>query len=223
MLLEFSQCNQLIETLWGSRVAKVLHVGAHHGEEAAIYAAHGVQSVMWFEANAALIPTLEANLAQYAMQQYVFAHPLLDENRVVQFHITNNSQASSVFALDRVSHFYPQIVEQEVRDVQAYRLDSLMAGTPSHLPWTDPDFINIDTQGAELPILQGMGTYIDQPSLKGIYLEVNSETLYKGAPVVTEIDAFLAQHGFSRVMTHWTNAAWGDAFYLKTSKINGSL
>lgn len=223
MLIEFSKCCRLIETIFDTPVRKVCHIGAHHGEEAATYHANGVQSVMWFEANEALLPVLRAHVKQYPMEQFILPHPLLDENRLVQLNITNNSQATSVFALDRVTEFYPQIVVEEVREVQGYRLDSLMAKTPAYLPWTDPDFLNIDTQGAELAILKGMGDYLDQASLKGIYLEVNWDTLYKDAPVIGEIDEFLLSHGFVRVMTYWTNAIWGDAFYQRTLKVNGTF
>jgi FkbM family methyltransferase len=221
MLIEFSKCNSLIETIFGTRIKKVCHVGAHHGEEASIYFENGVQSVMWFEANESLLPELRAHVVQYPMEQFILPHPLLDEDRLVQLHVTNNSQATSVFALDRVSEFYPQIVVDEVRPVQGYRLDTLMGRVPPYLPWVDPDFLNFDTQGAELAILKGMGTYLAQPSIKGIYLEVNWDTLYKDAPLIGEIDAFLLTFGFCRVITHWTHAIWGDAFYLKTLKVNG--
>ena len=32
MLIEFSKCNSLIETIFGTRIRKVLHVGARHGD-----------------------------------------------------------------------------------------------------------------------------------------------------------------------------------------------
>jgi hypothetical protein len=85
------------------------------------------------------------------------------------------------------------------------------------LKWHDFDFINIDTQGSELAILQGLGKYLSLDSLKGIYLEVNAEQLYKGIPVIGEIDTYLAQFNFLRCKTVWSNAGWGDALYVKPS------
>jgi hypothetical protein len=55
------------------------------------------------------------------------------------------------------------------------------------------------------------------PSIQYIYTEVNSDYVYKGCCLVTELDEYLAQFGFERVETSWYNdvAGWGDAFYVK--------
>jgi hypothetical protein len=80
---------------------------------------------------------------------------------------------------------------------------------------TEFDFINIDTQGAELAVLRGMGKMLRQLSIKAVYLEVNRSELYQGIPLVRELDAFLLAEDFVRVHTVWTDADWGDALYVK--------
>ena len=215
MLIDFSQCSKLIEILHGDSVKKVYHVGAHIGEEASIYEANGVEQVIWFEANDSLIPTLNWNIQKYNMNQLIIPYALFDENKTMKFNITNNMQSSSLFDLDKHLLYYPQITVSEVKMVQAYRLDALINVTPRYLPWSDFDFINIDTQGAELAVLKGLGSYIDQPSIKGIYIEVNFESLYKEIPLITEIDQFLLLHRFHRMITKSTKDGWGDALYLK--------
>ncbi|MBF0329837.1 MAG: FkbM family methyltransferase [Nitrospirae bacterium] len=216
MLIDFSKCNRLIGALYSKPVKKIYHVGAHIGEEAFIYAANKVEKVVWFEANDSLLQSLSENISKYDIEQFIVPYALFDENKVLKLNVTNNFQSSSVFELDRHSAYYPQIIVSEIKEVQAYRLDSLIEAKQCHLPWIDFDFINIDTQGSELAVLKGLGNYISQQSLKGIFLEVNSESLYKGIPLVSEIDEFLARHSFFRVLTNWTKEGWGDAFYLKS-------
>lgn len=216
MLIDFSQCNRLIEILHGIPVKKIYHIGAHVGEEASIYSDNKVEQVVWFEANESLLPALSKNISKYNMKQFIAPYALFDENKALKFNVTNNFQSSSIFELDKHAIYYPQIVVNEVKDIMAYRLDSLIEVEPCYLPWFDFDFINIDTQGAELAVLKGLGKYISQPSIKGIFLEVNSEPLYKGIPLISEIDAFLSRQSFYRILTKWTNDGWGDAFYIKS-------
>ena len=49
---------------------------------------------------------------------------------------------------------------------------------------------------------------------KAIYLEVNVDELYKGCGLIGEIDDFLLQYNFKRVITHITQNGWGDALYV---------
>ncbi len=49
---------------------------------------------------------------------------------------------------------------------------------------------------------------------KALYLEVNEKELYKGCGLMPEIDEFLSQYNFKRVLTHMTHHGWGDALYV---------
>jgi hypothetical protein len=52
------------------------------------------------------------------------------------------------------------------------------------------------------------------PHLKCLYIEVNNKEVYKGSPMVEEVDEFLLDWGFIRVQTEWfEETGWGDAIY----------
>ena len=215
MLIKYQKCCDIIKLVHDITPKKVLHIGAHTGEEALDYYNNGVKDVIWFEANDELIPKLQAHISQFPMNQQICPIALWDKNEVLKFKITNNFQSSSFFDLNTHSSHYPNIVVTEEKDVQALRLDSIISHPDNLLIFNDFEFINIDTQGAELAILKGFGHQIYSSSIKGIYLEVNKEKLYADIPLVNEIDTFLIQFNFHRIKTNWTSAGWGDAFYLK--------
>jgi hypothetical protein len=74
------------------------------------------------------------------------------------------------------------------------------------------NFWNFDIQGAELMALKGARESI--PYAKAIYLEVNEKELYKNCGLIHEIDEFLLQYHFKRVLTNITQYGWGDALYI---------
>ena len=49
---------------------------------------------------------------------------------------------------------------------------------------------------------------------KALYLEVNVNELYKNCGLIHEIDSFLSEYKFKRVLTHITCYGWGDALYI---------
>ena len=215
MLIDYKSCVDLIRACYEIIPQKILHVGAHTGEEAATYLAHGAKQVIWFEANESLATALQNHLTQFPMSQQIIAAALWDSDTTLNFKITNNPQSSSFFDLEEHAKFYPQITVSEERSIRTHRLDTLLDATPSPVIFSDFEFINIDTQGAELAILKGMGRYLHQTSVKAIYLEVNQRELYKDIPLVQEIDAFLQAYQFFRVKTIMTPEGWGDAIYLR--------
>ncbi len=218
MLIDYKNCVELIRACHGITPKKILHIGAHTGEEAGPYQANGAEQVIWFEANESLIPALQAHLQTVPLNQQIIPAALWDSDTKLKFKITNNPQSSSFFDLEDHAKFYPQITVSEEREIQAYRLESLLDATPRQVMFSDFEFINIDTQGAELAILKGMGKYLSQPSVKAIYLEINRQELYKEIPLVDEIDAFLQPHHFYRIKSKWTTEGWGDAIYLRSNE-----
>jgi FkbM family methyltransferase len=72
--------------------------------------------------------------------------------------------------------------------IQAHAIDSLAAN--GGLP--DIDFIKIDVQGAELPILEG-GTKTLAAGLIGLEVEVEFAEMYLGQPLFSDVDRFVRE------------------------------
>jgi FkbM family methyltransferase len=218
MYINYKTCSHLILNLHSIIPKKILHVGAHTGEEAIDYSTNGVEQVIWFEANEDIIPTLNLHLSKFKLKQQIIPLALWDKAENKNFKITNNQQSSSLYDLRSHKEHYPSIKVTEEKIIRTFRLDTLI-DHENLLIFKDFDFINIDTQGAELNILKGMGSYLKSESIKGIYLEVNKEFLYEGIPLIGEIDSYLNDFGFSRLLTYWTSQGWGDALYIKRKEI----
>jgi FkbM family methyltransferase len=217
MLIDFKSCSKIVNLISDTRIENIYHIGAHEGQEMQSYAENGAKKIIWFEANLALIEKLNDNISRYSIDNQIVPYALWNKNTKVEFNITNFNQSSSIFEINKHAEYYPQITVESKIEINAFRLDSLIEIQKGFLKWHDFDFINIDTQGAELAILEGMGNYLSAETLKSIYLEVNNEELYKGIPMVGEIDTYLKKFNFVRVKTIWSNSGWGDALYVKPS------
>lgn len=218
MIIPYQQCRAIIQSIYNNYPRKVLHIGAHHAEEAEDYKNNGVEEVIWVESNESLIPALVENIKRFGdMRQQVLELTLWNRDEVLKFNVNSNSMCSSILELGTHLDWYPGYTVAEEKSVQAHRLDTILNDTEQHLMFNDFEFINIDTQGAELAILEGFGDYIKSPSIKGIYLEVNVEELYKGGPMIADLDNFLNPFGYVRVITGICPHKWGDALWIKPS------
>jgi FkbM family methyltransferase len=209
MLIDFRQ----LFPKYGIQPKGVLHVGANVGEEAPVYNELNCGHVSWVEANPDLIPQLVSNVKRYNHCVFNFCVSDVDDEEVT-FHISNNAgQSSSMLELGTHKTAHPEV--HFVKDVtlKTKRLDTLFYN--GKLPTANgPDFLNIDLQGAELKALKGMGDLLHQ--FKWAYLEVNKEELYRGCPMVEDLDMYLLGFGFRRAETRWCgNTGWGDALYIK--------
>jgi FkbM family methyltransferase len=83
----------------------------------------------------------------------------------------------------------------------------------------DPDFVKIDTQGAELNILKGAGAYLD--SVIGLELEVEFLDLYKDQPLFSDIDSFVRKKGFELfdLNRYWANRCNMSKYHLNRGQI----
>ena len=75
--------------------------------------------------------------------------------------------------------------------------------------------MNIAIQGAELIALQGATNYLN--NAKAIYIKIHEIELYKNCPSIKDIDDFLRDYNFTRVITIMTDKGWGDALYIISS------
>lgn len=190
----------------------VIHIGAHLGQEAEAYHKHGLK-VIWIEANRDIYKQLCRNVVKYAGTISINACVTDKDGDIVPFNISNNEgQSSSLFEFGTHTKEHPGIVFTERTRLQTARVETILKDRK--IDPTEYDFVNIDIQGAELLALKGM----DLSHIRYAYLEVNEKELYKGIPLIKEIDDYLLSFDLHRVETNMTTFGWGDAFYIRKQR-----
>ena len=191
---------------FGVSPSGVLHVGAHHAEEFEDYRKARFGPTIWIEGQTDLLPLIREVILG-SKDTVIEAVAWSETGKELTFQVTSETQSSSLYGLADHLVEYPQIQTTEERKVTTVRLDEVL---PAKAPF---DFVTLDIQGAELEALTGMGDLIRQ--VRWIFTEVNRREMYAGIPLVAELDEFLSQQGFRRVVTLWNPAGWGDALYVR--------
>ncbi len=188
----------------------VIHVGAHEGTEAKLYAASGMAKILMVEANPAVYARLHNNVAGLPGVVTINC-AASDESGRIELNVTSFDQSSSILPLARHAAIYPHIKQVSVVTVPAKTIDQIVKEV-GHKPG-DYNLLNLDIQGAELLALKGAVDVL--PNVQGIQTEVNYEELYAGCAMIEQMDAFLESQGFDRVATIAEHPSWGDAFYVR--------
>ena len=119
----------------------------------------------------------------------------------------------------------PLIEVKGTQEVQTVALDSYLPTVGVH----HVDFLELDTQGTELDILQGGKTFLAS-SILGIRVEVEFSPMYQDQFLFSDVDAYVRQFGFMlfdlsryryrrkkypRHLKTRGQLLYGHAFYLK--------
>lgn len=207
----FIPLNTLV-TKYNLNIKGILHVGAHHAEERESYNECNINNVIWIDGNEELIPIIKERLDSLNAQDLVLNYLVCDKDgEELQFHITNNTQSSSILEFDKHKTYYPGIDFIKTVTKKAYTLKYIIE--KNNINIADFNMLNLDLQGVELKALIGMGDYIDH--IDYIYTEVNNDSIYKDNDLIANIDEYLLKHKFVRVETAMLSEQWGDAFYVK--------
>lgn len=189
-------------------VTGILHIGAHECEELQAYNNCGINNIYWVEAMDKKVKLMKDKGIENIFQAVIDE----EDNKQLQFNITNNGQSSSILELGTHKRNHPEVHVSEVLNVTTTRLDTLI--DRENIPIETINFINLDIQGVELRAMKSMEKYLKH--IKYIYTEVNTEHVYKGCDLLSDIDNYLGLHGFTRVACIMHNrCGWGDAFYIK--------
>jgi FkbM family methyltransferase len=189
----------------------VLHIGGHECEERGAYHQAGVSdaNIVWLEGN----PHLVSRQMKLDPNVKIFQALVTDTDDCLQdLMVTNNGQSSSILEFGTHSTDYPHIVETERMPLQTVTVDTFLLRHPE-LASIPINFINIDIQGAELKALRGASHLL--PQCQALYLEVNTQEVYRGCALLPELDTFLKEYGFHRKELCMTGQGWGDALYLR--------
>ncbi len=189
----------------------LIHIGAHQAEELPVYKALRLPHVLWVEANPKLAKPLDERIKKHAASRLaIFAAS--DTNGTAELNTPLlQPNVASLLPLKEMIRINPDSKQQEKVTVQTKRLDDVLASVGQEDTY---NVMVLDIQGAELQALKGAVKTLAH--VDAIVTEVNYGALYEGAGLIQMLDAFLSQHGFTRVdtMTTFSNLE-GDALYLK--------
>lgn len=133
------------------------------------------------------------------------------DDDTIMFNVTNNIMSSSILDLHTHLSEHPHVHLIGQIPMKTQTLNTFFE--KNKIDTSKLNFWNFDIQGAELLALKGAAAHIHNTDV--LYLEVNVKELYKNCALMNEIDAFLSNYGFKRVITELTQYGWGDALYIK--------
>ena len=193
----------------------VIHVGAHAAQEAADYAAHDLEPVIWFEAIPQLVERANDHLASFPRQNVLQALLWSEPGLEKEFKIASNDQgSSSVFDFYFHSASYPHIKMNQKINLITTTLDLVLPEQPYDAEGFP--YLVLDVQGAELEVLKGSRILLKKTDV--IMTEVSTRELYKNAPLYGDMIKWLEIEGFTLIADDLNlNLGWGDALFMRSS------
>lgn len=207
MLITFSDILSILYK-HNINVTGAFHLGAYECDELPFYNQLGLKDsdVIWIDA----IRTKVIEATNKGIPN-VYNAVITDKDDVeVLFNIANNEQSSSVLEFGTHIVEHPWVLYLGQTQHLSITVDTFFER--NNLDASKYDFWNFDIQGAELMALKGAAKSIKHA--RAIYIKVNEKELYKNCGLIDEIDVFLAQYNFTRVLTSMTQHGWGDALYI---------
>jgi len=203
--------DEILEILTSNNVniSGVFHIGSHECEELTLYNDLGIKNedIVWIDA---IKSKVDESINKGIPNVYNEVITDNDDEDVI-FNISNNFQSSSVLEFGTHSQEHPWVVYVDKIKLKSITVDSFFER--NNIDASKFNFWNFDIQGAELMALKGAIKTLKYA--KVIYLEINEKELYKKCGLVYEIDLFLSQYSFKRVLTVVTQHGWGDALYIR--------
>jgi FkbM family methyltransferase len=199
-----------LQKKYSLKLNTILHVGAHVCQEYNKYNNCGASKIFWVEGNPELVTENKTRLNE---PQNTIIEAVVSEfdGEIVEFNISNKSQASSILKLGLIEKLFPTTKYHKTITRYTQTLDNIYTKYCNNL---EIDLLSLDIQGAELLALKGFSKNLHRVGC--IYCEINTKHVYKDSALVEEIDDYLQQYNFSRVETKfWYDHPWGDALYLK--------
>jgi FkbM family methyltransferase len=175
-----------------NRISGLIHIGASVGQEKDLYA-HKNLKVAWVEPIPAVFASLQQAIVRYPGQR-AFNYLVTDQDdREVPFHISNNSDSSSIFELSSHKEIWPEVAFVDTMMMKTITLPTLVAR--EHLDLDLYQALVLDTQGSELLVLKGASSILRR--FEFIKSEVADFESYVGCVQLPELNSYLLTQGFS--------------------------
>jgi FkbM family methyltransferase len=201
-------------------IKKILHLGAHLGNEIEFYQQLNPEVIYWFEANPELITDLEKNISKYPnIKQKVFNYAVSSETKKINFNLIysndmTNTGCSSILELKEHSKQYPHIKKIKTVEVDSVKIDEFLS---SNNLITEFDYINMDIQGSEYDVLSTSELLFSKNlKLQIFQLETCQIEMYEGQKLESDIVEFMSSKGYEKKHYHAWAHNWGDCLFVKS-------
>lgn len=188
----------------GLGLQRLVHVGAHLGQERHRYEALGYREILWVEGSQAVHERLAQSLARHVAEHAVQGRPAVQHHSVCALltdregdeatlrEFSNDGMSSSIFAAtDTLKARWPDLHETgRIQPTRTRTLDGLL----DELRFGAVDTLVVDVQGAELLVLRGAQKTLSL--VKAVISEVSTQPLYAGGVLYPELAAFMQARGF---------------------------
>ncbi len=195
----------------------VIHIGAHEGQELALYKSMGFKTILLIEADPDTYRLLEGTVGRAGIGPEIKGNTInvaiSDHDGHATLYRTSNSQSNSLLRLKDHLEVYPYITETGHIKVPTRRLDTLLNELK-----IDPslfNYLHMDIQGGEYQALQGATNTLQY--IEAITSEVNQREMYEGAVLQDQLEEWLDGGGrrYQRKDEIVGGDGWGDAFYVR--------
>jgi hypothetical protein len=212
---------QILELNKINPIKKILHLGAHLGNEIDFYQQLNPDVIYWFEANPELIPELTNTISKFSnIEQKVFNYAVSSETKKIKFNLIysddmTNTGCSSILELKEHSKQYPHIKKIKTVEVESVKIDEFL--TSNNL-LTDFDYINMDIQGSEYDVLSSSELLFSKNLKTQIFqLETCQIEMYSGQKLEHDIVEFMNSKGYTKKFYHAWAHNWGDCLFIKNN------
>ena len=186
----------------------IVHVGAWDMYENKWYLPMVGENVVWVEANPHTYSTMSKPAADKVNQKcYSFAACNIDDQNVHLYipYAPTRGDCSSLAKKTALGEGTPIVVKTKT-------LDTLFK--EENLDINNYDFLNVDTEGAELLTLQGFEGNLDK--IKYLVVEITKKDRFNTGCSFETLDKYLTEKGFVlKEMSILYDDDWGDAFYIR--------
>ena len=208
---------QILQELDLPKPEGMLQVGASYGQEMDVFIANGIRCGVFIEPLDAPFRHLSERCRN--IPDFVAVQTLCTDvtGESYTFHVASNHGMSSSI-LRPVNHLsqFDYVKFNETIQVTSNRLEDVIGfleanGYPKVTAGLDT--LYMDTQGAELKVLQGAGKVLR--SIRYIFTEVTRNELYEGAPSLQGLVTFLDSVGFTLNNVYFNKEQCGDALFIR--------
>jgi FkbM family methyltransferase len=214
---------ELLRLFFKNEKLVIFDIGGCEGEDSIKYSKLFPNATIYiFEPLPNNIERINQNIKIYNVNKVkIFPYALSDNIGLSEFHVSSGqpyetdtnldwdfgNKSSSLLTPAEVKQTTPWLKFNEIISVYTETIEKFVEMNSISII----DFIHMDVQGAELKVLTGANSFIQ--NIKAVWLEVSNQELYEGQPKRGDIEKYMNSHNFILIKSEF-NGPNGDQLYL---------